>query len=131
MSVVLAMSRPGPISQARPRKALSPGGCINPGKSRPDQAHAGPWGGSWGGPRRGANMRPGIRQGAVAVGVVEAAEEAVADGDGVDVPRRRVLRHLRVDPEGNGHVDLLARLQRLLFEAEAGGLVEVLPHRGG
>ena len=42
-----------------------------------------------------------------------------------DVAGVRVVQDRRVDEERHRHVDLLARLQDLLVEAEAGDLAEV------
>lgn len=52
-------------------------------------------------------------------------EERVGQRDVVDAVHRRVVEHLRVQEEEDGHVDLFPRAESLLLEAEALDLVEV------
>src|SRR5215475_9952031 len=58
---------------------------------------------------------------------VAVPEEGVGEGDDLDVRRIRILADLRIDEEGDRQLRTLARLQRMLVEAEALDLVEVLP----
>lgn len=46
-------------------------------------------------------------------------KEGVGEGDGVHPCHSRIVVEFRVDVEEDGHVDLLARVQPLLLEAEA------------
>jgi hypothetical protein len=47
------------------------------------------------------------------------------------MPGRRILLDLRIDKEDHRHLDLLPGLQRLLGEAEALDLAEILPGAAG
>jgi len=52
-------------------------------------------------------------------------EEGVREGDGVNAGHGLVLQERRINEEKDWHVNLLARLEKLFFEAKALDLVEV------
>src|SRR5262247_2745744 len=73
--------------------------------------------------------RGGGLRGAAGIGgraFVAVAEEGVGQRDDLDVGGVRIVADLGIDEEGDRQIRALARLQRMLREAEALDLVEVL-----
>lgn len=58
-------------------------------------------------------------------------KESVIKRDGVDVPHIRVLQEIGINVEEYGHINRLAPVQALLFEAETLDLTEVRSDLGG
>src|SRR5271165_1399303 len=111
-----ALDRGGAVRIAH-AEFIPPGGCrIITNSSMPSR----------GLPGRRTDMRTGLRERTGSCRVLEGSEKSIGEGDGVDVRGVRVLGDLGIDPEAERELHPLAGGKRLLVEAEAGGLVEVL-----